>query len=82
MRRSNLFSGLYFDDYFQLDLPTCRAQIFSRARSATGRFFMFSAAKASEKARASCQARANYWNRKSEKRRTLRKTNFHDRESL
>ena len=27
------------------------------------------------------RARANYWNRKSEKRRTLRKTNFH-RDSL
>ena len=32
-----------------LDLPTSRAQIFSRARGASGRFFMFSAAKASER---------------------------------
>ena len=31
-------------------LPTSRAQIFSRARSASGRFFMFSVAKASERA--------------------------------
>ena len=31
-------------------LPTSRAQIFSRTRSASGRFFMFSAAKASERA--------------------------------
>ena len=28
-----------------LDLPTSRAQIFSRARSVSGRFFVFSAAK-------------------------------------
>ena len=34
------------------DLPTSRAQIFSRARSVSGRFFMFSAAKANERARA------------------------------
>ena len=33
-----------------IDLPTSRAQSFSRARSASGRFFMFSAAKASERA--------------------------------
>ena len=33
-----------------LDLPTSRAQIFSRARSASGRFFMFPALKASERA--------------------------------
>ena len=33
----------------KLDLPTSRAQIFSRARSASDRFFMFSAAKASER---------------------------------
>ena len=45
-----------------LDLPTSLAQIFSRARSARGRFFMFSAAKASERARAG----ANYRNRKWE----------------
>ena len=31
---------------FQIDLPTSRVQICSRARSASGRFFMFSAAKA------------------------------------
>ena len=41
-----------------LDLPTSRAQIFSRARSASGRFFMFSSAKANQ----------------NEKRRTLRKS--------
>ena len=35
-----------------LDLPTSRAQIFSRARSSSGRFFKFSAAKASKRARA------------------------------
>ena len=34
-----------------LDLPTSRAQIFSRARSSSGRFLMFSAAKASKRAR-------------------------------
>ena len=33
----------------KLDLPRSRAQIFSRARSASVRFFMFSAAKASER---------------------------------
>ena len=37
-----------------IDLPTSRAQIFSQARSPSGRcFFMFSAEKASEKAKAS-----------------------------
>ena len=40
---------------YSLDLPTSRAQIFSRARSANSRFFMFSRAKANERA-----ARANY----------------------
>ena len=50
---------------FLLDLPTSRVQIFSRARSASGRFFMFSAAKASERAKAG-----------NEKRRTLRKSTF------
>ena len=34
-----------------LDLPTSRAQIFSRARNASGRFFMFSAAKANQRAK-------------------------------
>ena len=34
-----------------IDMPTSRPQIFSRARSASGRFFMFSAAKARERAR-------------------------------
>ena len=33
-----------------LELPTSRAQIFPQARSVSGRFFMFSAAKASERA--------------------------------
>ena len=48
---------------FHLDLPTSRAQIFSRARSAGGRFFVrVSAAKASERAKAG----ANYRNRKWE----------------
>ena len=42
----------------KLDLPTSRAQIFSRARSASGRFFIFSAAKANKR------AGANYRNRK------------------
>ena len=36
---------------FMLDLPTSRAQIFSRARSVSDRFFMFSAPKASERAK-------------------------------
>ena len=45
-RRSKLITGIY------IDLPTSRAQIFSRARSATGRFLMFPAAKASERTRA------------------------------
>ena len=36
----------------ELDLPTSRAEICSRARSPSGKFFMFSAAKASERARA------------------------------
>ena len=34
----------------RVDLPTSRAQIFSRARSTRGRFFMLSAAKANERA--------------------------------
>ena len=37
-----------------LELPTSRAQIFPQARSVSGRFFMFSAAKASERAGAFC----------------------------
>ena len=45
-RRSKLITGIY------IDLPTSRAQIFSRARSATGRFLIFPAAKASERTRA------------------------------
>ena len=36
----------------ELDLPTSRAEICSRARSPSGKFFMFSAAKASQRARA------------------------------
>ena len=46
MLNLSLESGLF------VDLPTSRAQSFSRARSVSGRFFMFSAAKASERARA------------------------------
>ena len=38
-------------DHIMADLPTSRAQFFSRARSASGRFFMISAAKARERAR-------------------------------
>ena len=34
---------------YDLDLPTSRAEIFSRAQSASGRIFMFSAAKANER---------------------------------
>ena len=34
---------------FMLDLPTSRDQIFSRARSVSDRFFLFSAPKASER---------------------------------
>ena len=34
---------------YDLDLPTSRAHVFSRARSASGRLFMFSAAKANER---------------------------------
>ena len=45
-RRSKLITGIY------IDLPTSRSQIFSRARSATGRLLMFPAAKASERTRA------------------------------
>ena len=41
-----------------LNLPISRAQVFSRAPSVSGRFFMFSAAKASEA--------NNYRNRKRE----------------
>ena len=48
----------------KLDLPTSRAQIFSQARSASGRFFKFSAAKANQRAKPG-----------NEKRRTLRKSN-------
>ena len=43
-----------------IDLPTSRAQIFSRARSASGRFFMFSAAEGLRQKRAV----DNYRNRK------------------
>ena len=48
-RRSKLITGIY------IDLPTSKAfqvEIFSRARSATGRFLMFPATKASERTRA------------------------------
>ena len=47
-----------------VDLPTSRAQIFSRAQSASARFFMFSAAKASERAGARLVSHAKnhiYW---------------------
>ena len=50
-----------------LDLPTSRAQSFSRARSASGRFFMFSTAKRARE-------RENYRGTRNEKRRTLRKS--------
>ena len=36
---------------FMLDLPTSRAQIFSRARTVSDRLFMFSASKVSERAK-------------------------------
>ena len=42
------FSALNYVVDKEADLPLSRAQIFSLARSASGRFFMFSAAKASE----------------------------------
>ena len=50
----SLFTGAKFAVrvVVELDLPTSRAEICSRARSPSGKFFMFSAAKASERARA------------------------------
>ena len=36
---------------FMLDLPTSRAQIFSRARTVSDRLFIFSASKVSERAK-------------------------------
>ena len=50
-----------------LDLPTSRALSFSRARSASGRFFVFSTAKRARE-------RENYRGTRNEKRRTLRKS--------
>ena len=38
--------------YRYLDLPTSRAQLFSRVQRANGRFFTFSAAKVNDRARA------------------------------
>ena len=54
----------------KLDLPTSRTQKFSRARSASGRFLMFSVAKASERSRALGPTTGTG----NEKRRTLRKS--------
>ena len=56
-----------------LKLPTSRAQIFSRARSSSGRFFMFSAAKASEGARALGPTTGTG----NEKQRTSKKSMLH-----
>ena len=56
---------------FLLDLPTSRAQCLSRARSASGRFFMFSAARESE-----TFALGPTTGTGNEKRRTLRKSKF------
>ena len=56
-----------------LDLPTSRAQIFSRARTWSGRFFMFPAVKASEGARALGPTTGTG----NEKRRTSRKSMLH-----
>ena len=54
----------------KLDLPTGRTQNLSRARSASGRCFMFSVAKASERSRALGPTTGTG----NEKRRTLRKS--------
>ena len=58
----DLGGGMYCSKLFDLvqpcniladvDLPTSRAQFFSQVRGASGRLFMFSAVKASERARA------------------------------
>ena len=53
---------------YDLDLPTSRAEIFSRAQSASGRIFMFSAAKAN--------ALGPTTGTGNEKRRTLRKSSY------
>ena len=47
----------------QLDLPASRVQFFLRARSESGRFFLFSVAKASEPER-ELPSGTNYRNRK------------------
>ena len=54
----------------KLDLPTSRTQKFSRARSASGRFLMFSVAKATERSRALGPTTGTG----NEKRRTLKKS--------
>lgn len=58
----DLVGGVYFSKLFDLvqpwniladvDLPTSRLQFFSQVRSASGRLFVFSAVKASERVRA------------------------------
>ena len=48
------------------DLPTSRAQIFSRARSVSGRFFMFLRQKRTRERELVLRAGANYRNRKCE----------------
>ena len=58
----DLVGGVYFSKLFDLvqpwniladvDLPTSRVQFFSQVRSASGRLFVFSAVKASERVRA------------------------------
>ena len=57
------------EEHRSVDLPTSRAQFFSRARSTSGRFFIFSAAKASESS-GPTTGTGNV------KRRTLRKSNL------
>ena len=58
----------------KVDLPTSRSQFFFlRALSASGRFFMFSAAKASERARER-ESESSTTGTGNEKGRTLRKS--------
>ena len=57
---------------FHIDLPTSRAQIFSRARSASGRFFVFLRQKRARERKLGPTTETG-----NEKRRTLRKSRFH-----
>ena len=66
--RVQLIMLAQLEEHRSVGLPTSQAQFFSRARSASGRFFIFSAATATESSGPTTGTG-------NEKRRTLRKSN-------